>query len=88
MGIGDWGLRRHDALCGDRCAADRHAIRRPHDPEQGLWAVPRRGLHYIYGGGRETIWAVAARQLRRPGAQGSVDQPDAAHRPHATDHEL
>ena len=29
----------------------------------------------IYGGGRETIWAVAARQLRRPGAQGGVEHP-------------
>ena len=63
-------------------------IRRPYDPEQDLWAGHCRGLHYIYGGGRETIWAVAARQLCRPGAQGSVDQPDAAHRSHDTDHEL
>ena len=62
--------------------------RRPYDPEQDLWAGHCRGLHYIYGGGRETIWAVAARQLCRPGAQGSVDQPDAAHRSHDTDHEL
>ena len=43
---------------------------------------------YIYGGGRETIWAVAARQLCRPGAQGGVGQPYAAHRSHATAHEL
>ena len=81
-------FRRRDALRGDRCAADRPAIRRPYDPEQDLWAGHCRGLHYIYGGGRETIWAVAARQLCRPGAQGSVDQPDAAHRSHDTDHEL
>ena len=44
-------LRRHDALRGDRCAADRHAIRRPHDPEQGLWADPRRGGSPIGRGG-------------------------------------
>ena len=42
-------FRRHDALRGDRCAADRHAIHRPHDPEQDLWTGHHRDLYYIYG---------------------------------------
>ena len=79
---------RHDALCGDRSAADSLARHRPHDPEHDLWAGTRRSLYYIYGGGRAAIWAVAARKLRRPGAQGGVAQPYAAHRPHDTAHEL
>ena len=81
-------FRRHDALCGDRSAANQPAIHRSHNPEQSLWAGPHRGLYYIYGGGRETLWAVVARQLRRPRAQGGVAQPYAAHRPHATAHVL
>ena len=64
---------RHGALRGDRSAADSPARHRPHDPEHDVWAGHRHGLHYIYGGGRAAIWAVAARQLRRPGAQGGVD---------------
>ena len=72
-----------DALRGARSAADSHANHRPHDPEPGLWAGTHSGLHYIYDGGRETIRAVAARQLRRPGAQGGVAQRCAPHRPHA-----
>ncbi|MBR4191137.1 MAG: hypothetical protein IKQ86_00525 [Prevotella sp.] len=76
------------ALRGVCSAADRPAIQRPHNPEHDLWAGTRSGLYYIYGGCGETIWAVAARQLRRLGAQGGVGQPCAAHRPHVTAHEL
>ena len=79
---------RHCTLCSDCCAANRLAIHRPHNSEQDLWTDSRRGLYYIYGDSRETIWAVVARQLCRPGAQGGVAQPYAAHRPHTAAHEL